>query len=165
MRRYCFFPAKIPPPNFGYGRKKTISPRGRPNLVAKPSDSQEFLYNMVLRTWIWGSLVLVHAIWPDVKPTIRPPPISKKIQKMPPPGIGLRTTLKIVSASQTDISEAPWTKFAAVALTRRRAPRGGPRWPWGPTFPHFPPPTKSRFGPPGPTLGPRGIPIGPRRGQ
>ena len=119
----------------------------------------------MLLTWIWASLVLVHAILPDVKPRIWPPPFSKKSQNPPLPGFGPRTTLKIVSGLEADISEAPWTKFAAVALTRRRAPRGGSRWPWGPTFPHFPPPTKSRFGPPGPTLGPRGIPIGPRGGS
>ena len=120
---------------------------------------------MVLRTWIWGSLALGVGYFEKGESPEMGPRVFQKSPKMPPPGFGPRTTLKIVSGLEADISEAPWTKMTGVALTRRRAPRGGPRWPWGPTFPHFPPPTKSRFGPPGPTLGPRGIPIGPRGGS
>ena len=46
-------------PRFGdFGKKKSISPHGRPKVVAKPADSQEFLYNMVLRRSVWGSLAL-----------------------------------------------------------------------------------------------------------
>ena len=63
-------PSKVKPRFGDFGRKKSISRSGRPKVVAKPAESQEFLYNMVLRRWIWGSLVLVRAILPDVKPTV-----------------------------------------------------------------------------------------------
>ena len=46
-------------PRFGdFGKKKSISPHGRPNLVAKGPGFHWRLYNMGLRTWIWGSLAL-----------------------------------------------------------------------------------------------------------
>ena len=38
---------------------------------------------MGLRSWKWPSLVLAHAILPDVKPRIWPPPFSKKSQNAP----------------------------------------------------------------------------------
>ena len=67
-------------PRFGdLGKKKTISLHGTPKVVANLADSQGNLYTLGLRTWIWNPLVLVHAIWPDVKPTSWPP-ISPKSQ-------------------------------------------------------------------------------------
>ena len=53
-------PTKVKPRFGDFGKKKSISLHGRPKVVAKPADSQEFLYNMVLRTWIWSPQVLVH---------------------------------------------------------------------------------------------------------
>ena len=51
-------PSKVKPRFVDFGKIKSISRSGRPKVVAKAADSQEFLYNMVLRTWIWRSLAL-----------------------------------------------------------------------------------------------------------
>ena len=56
-------PSKVKPRFVDFGKKKSISRSGRPDLVAKPAESQEFL-------WMWGYLVLVRAILPDVKATV-----------------------------------------------------------------------------------------------
>ena len=51
-------PTKVKPRFWDFVKKKSISLHGRPTVVAKPADSQEFLYNMVLRRSVWGSLAL-----------------------------------------------------------------------------------------------------------